>query len=102
MKLAEAIRERVPSCEQVRLVNTGTEATMTALRLARGVTGRPQVVKFAGNYHGHGDALLAAGGQRRGHPRPVGLGRRHRGGREPDGRGAVQRRARRSATTWPA
>ena len=62
MKLAEAICERVPSCEQVRLVNSGTEATMTALRLARGVTGRPKVIKFAGNYHGHGDALLAAGG----------------------------------------
>jgi glutamate-1-semialdehyde 2,1-aminomutase len=62
MKLAEAIRERVPSCDQVRLVNSGTEATMTALRLARGFTGRPKVVKFAGNYHGHGDALLAAGG----------------------------------------
>jgi glutamate-1-semialdehyde 2,1-aminomutase len=62
MKLAEAITERVPSCEQVRFVNSGTEATMTALRLARGVTGRPKVIKFAGNYHGHGDALLAAGG----------------------------------------
>jgi len=61
-KLAEAITAHVPSCEQVRLVNSGTEATMTALRLARGITGRPVVVKFAGNYHGHGDALLAAGG----------------------------------------
>jgi glutamate-1-semialdehyde 2,1-aminomutase len=60
--LAEAIRERVPSCEMVRLVNSGTEATMTALRLARGFTGRSKVIKFAGNYHGHGDALLAAGG----------------------------------------
>jgi glutamate-1-semialdehyde 2,1-aminomutase len=60
--LAEQIRERVPSCEMVRLVNSGTEATMTALRLARGFTGRPKVIKFAGNYHGHGDALLAAGG----------------------------------------
>jgi glutamate-1-semialdehyde 2,1-aminomutase len=62
MKLAEAIRERVSSCDLVRLVNSGTEATMTALRLARGFTGRPKVLKFAGNYHGHGDALLAAGG----------------------------------------
>ena len=52
MKLAEAIAERVPRCEQVRLVNSGTEATMTAIRLARGFTGRPRVVKFAGNYHG--------------------------------------------------
>ena len=62
MKLAETIAECVPSCEQLRLVNSGTEATMTVLRLARGVTGRSKVVKFAGNYHGHGDALLAAGG----------------------------------------
>jgi glutamate-1-semialdehyde 2,1-aminomutase len=61
-KLAEAIAERVPSCEQVRLVNSGTEATMTAVRLARGITGRSVVVKFAGNYHGHSDGLLAAGG----------------------------------------
>jgi glutamate-1-semialdehyde 2,1-aminomutase len=60
--LAEAICERVPSCEQVRLVSSGTEATMTALRVARGVTGRDRVVKFAGNYHGHGDALLAESG----------------------------------------
>ena len=60
--LAEAITERVPSCEQVRLVSSGTEATMTALRLARGHTGRDKVVKFAGNYHGHGDALLADSG----------------------------------------
>ncbi len=62
MKLAEEISYRVPSCEQVRLVNSGTEATMTAIRLARGVTGRPKIVKFAGNYHGHADMLLAAGG----------------------------------------
>ena len=48
--------------EQVRLVNSGTEATMSAVRLARGFTGRPQVVKFAGCYHGHVDALLAAAG----------------------------------------
>jgi glutamate-1-semialdehyde 2,1-aminomutase len=60
--LAEAVRERFPSCQKVRLVSSGTEATMTALRLARGATGRPRVVKFAGNYHGHGDALLAESG----------------------------------------
>jgi len=60
--LAEELCRRVPSCEQVRLVSSGTEATMTALRLARGATGRSKVVKFAGGYHGHGDALLAAGG----------------------------------------
>src|SRR5438067_3677129 len=60
--LAEAIRARVPSCEKVRLVNSGTEAAMSAVRLARGATGRERVVKFAGCYHGHSDALLAAGG----------------------------------------
>jgi glutamate-1-semialdehyde 2,1-aminomutase len=60
--LAEAIRSRVPSCEKVRLVNSGTEAGMSAVRLARGATGRDRVVKFAGCYHGHSDALLAAGG----------------------------------------
>ncbi len=60
--LAEAICSRVPSVEKVRLVSSGTEATMTAIRLARGVTGRSRIVKFAGNYHGHSDALLAASG----------------------------------------
>jgi glutamate-1-semialdehyde 2,1-aminomutase len=60
--LAEAICERVPSMQQVRLVSSGTEATMSAVRVARGFTGRPTVVKFAGNYHGHGDLLLAEAG----------------------------------------
>ena len=60
--LAEELCRRVPSCEMVRLVSSGTEATMTALRVARGFTGRPVVVKFAGGYHGHGDALLAESG----------------------------------------
>jgi glutamate-1-semialdehyde 2,1-aminomutase len=60
--LAEAIRARVPSCEQVRLVSSGTEATMSAVRVARGFTGRDRVVKFAGCYHGHADHLLAAAG----------------------------------------
>src|SRR3954454_2399765 len=62
MKLAETIAERVPSCEQVRLMNSGTEATSTAVRLARGFTGRDRVVIFHGNFHGATDALLAAGG----------------------------------------
>ena len=61
MALAEEIVARAP-VEQVRLVNSGTEATMSAVRLARGFTGRPLVVKFAGCYHGHVDALLAAAG----------------------------------------
>lgn len=60
--LAEAVRDRVPTIEKLRLVNSGTEATMSAIRVARGVTGRAKVVKFAGNYHGHGDLLLAAAG----------------------------------------
>ena len=60
--LAEAIRARVPSCEKVRLVSSGTEATMTAIRVARGFTGRDRIVKFAGCYHGHADMLLAAAG----------------------------------------
>ncbi|HUR50186.1 MAG TPA: glutamate-1-semialdehyde 2,1-aminomutase [Acidimicrobiales bacterium] len=60
--LAEAVIARVPGCEQVRLVSSGTEAVMTAVRLARGATGRDIVAKFAGCYHGHSDALLAAGG----------------------------------------
>jgi glutamate-1-semialdehyde 2,1-aminomutase len=62
MKLAEAIRERVPSCERVRLMNSGTEATSTAVRLARGATGRKRIITFHGNFHGATDALLAAGG----------------------------------------
>jgi glutamate-1-semialdehyde 2,1-aminomutase len=61
VRLAEMIVARTP-VEQVRLVNSGTEATMSAVRLARGFTGRPLVVKFAGCYHGHVDALLAAAG----------------------------------------
>ncbi|MCU0959005.1 MAG: glutamate-1-semialdehyde 2,1-aminomutase [Pirellulaceae bacterium] len=60
--LAELIIELVPSIDKVRLVNSGTEATMSALRLARGFTGRDVVVKFAGNYHGHVDSLLVAAG----------------------------------------
>ena len=60
--LAEAIAERVPGVEMVRLTSSGTEAAMSAIRLARGATGRHKVVKFAGCYHGHSDSLLAAGG----------------------------------------
>ena len=60
--LAEEIVARVDPVEQVRLVSSGTEATMSALRVARGFTGRPKVVKFAGCYHGHVDALLASAG----------------------------------------
>src|SRR6476659_5275194 len=61
-ELAELIIEAVPSIEKVRLVNSGTEATMSAIRLARGFTGRDVIVKFAGNYHGHVDSLLVSAG----------------------------------------
>jgi len=62
IELAELICDRVPSVDKVRLVSSGTEAAMTAVRLARGVTGRAKVLKFAGCYHGHLDALLVAAG----------------------------------------
>jgi glutamate-1-semialdehyde 2,1-aminomutase len=62
VELAEAIVRMVPSVEQVRLVSSGTEAAMAAVRLARGFTGRRKVVKFAGCYHGHADPLLARAG----------------------------------------
>ncbi|WP_432547346.1 glutamate-1-semialdehyde 2,1-aminomutase [Kineococcus sp. SYSU DK004] len=62
VELAEEIVARVGPVEQVRLVSSGTEATMSAVRLARGFTGRPVVVKFAGHYHGHVDSLLASAG----------------------------------------
>ena len=61
-ELAELVIEAVPSIEKVRLVNSGTEATMSAIRLARGYTGRDVIVKFAGCYHGHVDSLLVAAG----------------------------------------
>ncbi len=60
--LAEIVVDRIAGLESVRFVSSGTEATMSAIRLARGATGRPGIVKFAGCYHGHADALLAAGG----------------------------------------
>ncbi|MCU1337733.1 MAG: glutamate-semialdehyde -aminomutase [Bryobacterales bacterium] len=62
VELAELIAKTVPSMEMVRLVNSGTEATMSALRLARGFTGRDLVIKFEGCYHGHVDSLLVKGG----------------------------------------
>jgi glutamate-1-semialdehyde 2,1-aminomutase len=62
VELARLIVDRVPSVEMVRLVNSGTEATMTALRLARAFTGRPKLIKFTGCYHGHADAFLVKAG----------------------------------------
>ena len=61
-KMAELIIEMVPSIEKVRMVSSGTEATMSAIRLARGYTGREAIMKFAGNYHGHGDSFLIQAG----------------------------------------
>lgn len=61
-KLAQLVIDRVPSIEMVRMVNSGTEATMSALRVARGFTGRDKILKFEGNYHGHGDSLLIKAG----------------------------------------
>ena len=62
VELAELVCEAVPSVEVVRMTNSGTEATMSAIRLARGFTGREKILKFDGNYHGHGDALLVSAG----------------------------------------
>ena len=62
VEMADLLRELVPSLEQVRLVSSGTEATMSAIRLARGYTGRSKIIKFEGCYHGHADALLVKAG----------------------------------------
>jgi glutamate-1-semialdehyde 2,1-aminomutase len=62
VELAKAVCEAVPSVEMVRMTNSGTEATMSAIRLARGYTGREKILKFDGNYHGHGDTLLVSAG----------------------------------------
>jgi len=60
--MAETIHRLVPSCEMLRMVNSGTEATLSAIRLARGVTGRKKIVKMEGGYHGHGDSFLVKAG----------------------------------------
>ncbi len=62
VEMAELVVEMVPSVEMIRFVNSGTEATMSALRLARGYTGRPKIIKFTGCYHGHSDCLLVESG----------------------------------------
>ncbi len=62
IQLAEAVIDAFPSIEKLRLTSSGTEATMSALRVARGFTGRPKIVKFEGCYHGHGDSLLVRAG----------------------------------------
>ena len=87
VELAEEVCARVPSAEMLRLTSSGTEATMSALRLARAVTGRERMLKFAGAYHGHVDGLLAEAGSglaTQGIPAVAGrlrAGRRHAGGR---------------------
>jgi glutamate-1-semialdehyde 2,1-aminomutase len=76
IELAEAILELVPSMDQLRLVSSGTEAAMSALRLARGATGRSKIIKFEGCYHGHADALLVKAGSGLatfGHPTSAGV-----------------------------
>src|SRR5690625_4109374 len=62
IELAELIKQRLPAIEKVRLVSSGTEATMSAIRLARGHTGRNKIIKFEGCYHGHADSLLVKAG----------------------------------------
>ena len=61
-KMAEKIISMIPSIEKVRMVNSGTEATMSAIRLARGYTKKEAIIKFSGNYHGHGDSFLIKAG----------------------------------------
>jgi len=75
-ELAEVLRDALPSCERIRFVSSGTEATLSALRLARGATGRPLILKFDGCYHGHGDSLLVkagSGAQTLGRPDSLGV-----------------------------
>lgn len=76
IKLAKLIVDAIPNVERIRMVNSGTEATMSAVRLARGYTGRNKFIKFAGNYHGHGDSFLikaGSGAVTLGHPSSPGV-----------------------------
>ena len=96
-QLAELIIDAVPSIEMVRMVSSGTEAAMSAIRLARGFTGRDVIVKFAGCYHGHVDSLLVAGRLQRHDARRAQQPRRARGLHRRHARAALQRRRR----AWP-
>ena len=78
VRLAQKIVAAVPSVEKVRLVSSGTEAVMSAVRVARGFTRRDKIIKFEGNYHGHSDGFLAKAGIGADHARPARLGRRSR------------------------
>ena len=96
IEMAEKLVEVVPSIEMVRMVSSGTEATMSAIRLARGYTGREKFIKFDGNYHGHSDALLVAAGIGPAHARHPVDARRHQGRGGRHDRAAVQRHRRRA------
>ena len=111
VELAEQVADRVPSVEMVRMTSSGTEAAMGAVRLARAITGREVVVKFAGAYHGHSDGLLADAGSglaTLGVPASPGVtaaqAATHRGRalERPRGGLAGARRARRSRPCWPS
>ena len=100
--MAETITRLVPSIEMVRMVNSGTEATMSAIRLARGFTGRDKIVKFEGCYHGHVDSLPGQGRLRRADPRRADLARRAEGARRPHADPALQRPRRGAASCSPS
>ena len=93
-QLAELIVDAVPSIEMVRMVSRGTEASMSAIRLARGFTGRDVIVKFAGCYHGHVDSLLVAGRLQRHDARRAQQSRRAARLHRRHARAALQRRRR--------
>jgi glutamate-1-semialdehyde aminotransferase len=116
-QMADRVCELVPSMELVRMTSSGTEATMSAIRLARGFTGRDKVIKFEGNYHGHADSLLVkagsgmltlgepsspgrAGGAGGADPDPA-LQRRRRGARD-HGQDRATRSPASSSSRWPA
>ena len=80
VQLGDAIRTAFPSMEKLRFVSSGTEATMSALRVARGFTGRSKLIKIDGGYHGHADMLLASAGLGRSHIGYPGIGGRDRSG----------------------
>ena len=91
VEVAELVQEAVPSIDLVRMTNSGTEATMSAVRVARGYTGRDKILKFEGNYHGHGDALLVSAGSGGRYPGPARQPRRNPGSRRRHRRTALQR-----------
>ena len=102
VELAEAVTARMPSVDMLRMTSSGTEASMSAIRLARAATGRDKLLKFAGAYHGHVDGLLAAGRLRARHAGHPVLARRDRGGRGGHRRRAVERRRGRARARSPS